>query len=85
AKGGERMRELAVEAIKHLQENPNVEIVPQTSLQFQSAVQRYASRLDKGWSVTDCASFLIMEQKGVCDALTSDHHFAQASFNLLMK
>ena len=43
ARFGKEKRAVAVQVVKSLQSNPNVEIVPQTSLQFQSATDRYAS------------------------------------------
>jgi predicted nucleic acid-binding protein len=39
--------------------------------------------MDKNWSFTDCISFIVMEQEGLIDALTGDHHFEQAGFNAL--
>jgi predicted nucleic acid-binding protein len=31
---------------------------------------------DKSWSLTDCASFLIMEEENLTAALTHDRHFS---------
>ena len=42
------------------------------------------NRLDKPWSLVDCASFVVMEQRGLTDALTTDHHFDQAGFVRLL-
>jgi len=41
----------------------------------------YGQRLDKHWSFIDCISFEMMRDHGVADALTTDHHFAQAGFH----
>lgn len=84
-KFGDSMRKATAQTVKNLKNNHNVEIVPQTSLQFRSAVERYESRLDKEWGATDCASFLLMEEKGMSEALTNDHHFEQAGFSILLK
>jgi uncharacterized protein len=32
---------------------------------------------DKQWSFTDCVSFVVMQQKGITEAFTFDHHFSQ--------
>jgi uncharacterized protein len=42
-------------------------------------------RPDKSWSLTDCISFVIMQDHGLLDALTGDHRFEQAEFTALMK
>jgi uncharacterized protein len=35
---------------------------------------------DKEFSFTDCTSFVVMRELRLRDALTTDHHFAQAGF-----
>ncbi len=44
-----------------------------------------AERPDKEWSLVDCASFVLMRQREINEALTSDHHFEQAGFSRLLK
>ena len=44
----------------------------------------YQSRPDKSWGLVDCASFVVMMQEGIRDAITSDHHFEQAGFRCLL-
>lgn len=45
----------------------------------------FKSRPDKEWSWVDCASFVVMKQRGILEALTTDHHFEQAGFVRLLK
>ncbi len=40
---------------------------------------------DKDFSFTDCTSFVVMKERRLRVALTSDHHFAQAGFDLVPK
>ncbi|MBM3238774.1 PIN domain-containing protein [Candidatus Poribacteria bacterium] len=42
-------------------------------------------RLDKEWTLVDCASFVMMQQRGITEAFTTDHHFEQAGFVRLLK
>jgi predicted nucleic acid-binding protein len=43
------------------------------------------SRADKEWSLIDAVSFLVMQERGITEALTTDHHFEQAGFVCLLK
>lgn len=43
------------------------------------------ARLDKTWSLVDVASFVVMSQRNISEALTTDHHFEQAGFIRLLK
>ena len=82
---GERLRNLAVQTVRELEVRPDVEIVPQTDAQFTAAVERYAARSDQRWSLTDCASFLVMEERNISEALAYDRDFEQAGFVALLR
>ena len=79
------MRRLAGEQVKVLTANPEVELMAQISSQFQEAVDRYLTRLDHSWSLLDCASFLVMEDRSIREALAFDHHFEQTGFTALLR
>lgn len=42
-------------------------------------------RQDKNWSLVDCSSIVVMQQRGISQAFTSDHHFEQAGYTKLLK
>ena len=50
----------------------------------EAAWQLFGNRLDKKWSLVDCAGFVVMQQRGLTDALTTDRHFEQAGFIRLL-
>ena len=77
-------RRLAVRLVDELRVSTEVEIVPQSHASFESGLELYRRRMDKGFSLTDCISMLAMEELKLRDVLTRDHHFRQAGFNLLM-
>jgi uncharacterized protein len=60
-------------------------VIPASSELLSRGIALFERRSDKAWSLTDCTSFVIMEERGVVDALTADHHFEQAGFNILLK
>jgi predicted nucleic acid-binding protein len=78
-------REAVGRMVASLRQDQNLTIVPQTPAQFESALQRYRQVADKGWSLTDCASFQVMEAEQIRAALTHDQHFAQAGFETLLR
>lgn len=79
------VRELATRGVEAILANPNVEVVPQTSIQFRDAFGLYKRMVDKEWSLTDCASFEIMKARGITEALAHDQHFEQAGFIALLR
>ena len=82
---GSQLRELAATWVRHLRTDPNTTIVTQSSLLFQAGLALYETRPDKEWGLTDCASFSIMREHGVSDALTADSDFRQAGFSALLR
>lgn len=80
-----RYRQAAVELLKALEQDPTVEIVSLSEALYQQAIQLYAARPDKEWGLTDCVSFVVMQTRGISTALTVDHHFVQAGFQILLK
>ncbi len=85
SKRGEFFRNLAIRLIDSLRAHANTTIIPQSSQQFDEALRLYSQRPDKEWSQTDCASFNIMGENGMTEALAYDKHFAQAGFVALMR
>ncbi|MCY4365595.1 MAG: PIN domain-containing protein [Chloroflexi bacterium] len=85
SRGGSQLRRVAGESVLQWMADPNIEVVPQSSAQFQAALERYLSRLDQSWSVADCASFIVMETRQIQEALAFDRHFEQAGFTALLR
>ena len=85
ASKGENFRKIAAKTVEELQHSSNCDIIPQTSILFREAFRRYKNRPDKFWSLTDCASFLIMEDQKINEALTYDEHFSQAGYKALLR
>ena len=71
--------------INGLKASPHVEVIHVDAALDAAAWQLLARRPDKAWSLVDCASFIIMQERAITDALTTDHHLEQAGFTQLLK
>lgn len=77
-------RSAAVAFINSCYVTPNVRVVPVDSPLLKRAIDFYNNREDKEWGLTDCISFIVMEDYGLTEALTTDDHFQQAGFHALL-
>ena len=77
-------RSAAVAFINSCYVTSNVKIVTIDRVLFRRAVEFYHSREDKEGGLTDCISFIVMEDYGLTEALTADEHFQQAGFQALL-
>lgn len=71
--------------VEGLKASPYVEVVHIDPVLDEAAWQLFRNRSDKEWSLVDCSSFAVMEQRGMNEALTADHHFEQAGFVRVLK
>lgn len=79
-----RYRAAAVELLGSMVEDPKIEIVPASEVFCARAHDLFKSRPDKEWGLTDCLSFVVMQVRGITEALTADGHFEQAGFRALL-
>jgi uncharacterized protein len=74
-----------VEFFANIGLDPSIEVksvVPDIEL---AAWELWKARLDKSWSMVDCASFVIMKEMTLDEVVTHDHHFEQAGYVRLLK
>jgi predicted nucleic acid-binding protein len=70
---------------EEIRDHPAIEVIPADRTLLLQGLSLYARRPDKGWSLTDCISFVVMTDRGLTEALTGDHHFEQAGFRALLR
>jgi predicted nucleic acid-binding protein len=80
----QRYRQAAIQLLTSLHADPSVVLVSLSDPLYQRAFQLYEGRRDKEWGMTDCLSFVVMEERSVHEALTADDHFRQAGFRALL-
>lgn len=77
-------RRLGVILVERVSREPGFRLVDNSDVLFTRGFDLYRQREDKGWSLTDCISFIAMADEGLTEALTEDHHFEQAGFTALL-
>ncbi len=77
-------RSAAVAFINSCYFTPNVRVVSVDSKLLKRAVDFYKNRQDKEWGLTDCISFIVMDDNDLMEAFTTDDHFQQAGFRALL-
>ncbi len=74
----------ALRFLSFLDESSAFEIVPITPERLDAAKRFFRKHADHGYSFTDCASFVVMKEFHIRDALTTDRHFIEAGFRALL-
>ncbi len=64
--------------------HPDIAVVSQSHDSFANGLNLYRKRADKGYSLTDCISMSLMNERGIQVVLTHDYHFAQEGFTILL-
>jgi predicted nucleic acid-binding protein len=80
-----RDRPKAHAIIRQLRAAKDCEIIAASAQLLETGLHFHAQRADKEWSLTDCISFVVMQQRQFERALTPDHHFEQAGFEALLR
>lgn len=78
-------RRRLVPFVRDLRDDSLIQMIPSDRHVLDAALDLYRRRPDKHWSLTDCTSFVVMRQRRLKEALTTDHHFEQAGFEILLK
>ncbi len=71
--------------VRLLHSAPSTRVLPASPRYFREAHDLYEARPDKAWSLTDCTSFVVMQDMGIAEALTGDVYFEQAGFKALLR
>lgn len=70
--------------LQAFERDAGITVVPLDDDVYGHALALYTSRPDKDWSLTDCVSFVVMRDRAITK-LTTDAHFSQAGFEVLLQ
>ena len=74
---------LAVAVGTQLIQSPAVTLLHVDAKLLERGWAYFCRHADKRYSLTDCISFVVMQERGLRQALTFDQHFSQAGFEAL--
>ena len=77
-------REAIAQNVRDIIAAPNIEVVYQSYDLFNAGLTLYEQRLDKGYSMVDCISMVVMRDRSLTEVLTHDQHFNQEGFTILL-
>ncbi|MGB7157661.1 MAG: hypothetical protein WBD40_06320 [Tepidisphaeraceae bacterium] len=77
-------RRVMLEFVEELTNDPAVTVHWVGPELHRQAIELLRQRPDKAYSLCDAISFLLMRERGVAEALTTDHHFQQEGFVKLL-
>jgi predicted nucleic acid-binding protein len=78
-------RRKTLEFVRTLLANQLIEIVWTKEGDYAQALALLEARLDKTYSLCDAISFVLMRERGLIEALTTDKHFVQEGFIRLLE
>jgi predicted nucleic acid-binding protein len=73
----------AVETVNRLMGSSSVQLIHVGEKLFDQSWEYFKKHPDKMYSLTDCISFVTMEEMGIEAALAFDRHFIQSGFKKL--
>jgi predicted nucleic acid-binding protein len=77
-------KSLAIFLFRLVNDSSFWEVVPVDGKWFTAGMELFQKRNDKDWSLTDCIGIVVAESYTVKSVFTSDRHFQQAGFKILL-
>ena len=83
SKQGDILRGKVIELYQNILDEPNIQLIAYNQELRQAGIELYQKRPDKGYSLTDCISMVVMKKLNISEVLTNDKHFSQEGFTIL--
>jgi len=70
----------SLQLLQRVEEDAGFRVILSSDRLYERGLTLYATRPDKEWSLTDCISFVVMEDEGIGDAPTGDRISSRQDF-----
>lgn len=78
-------REPVIRFVGQLSADRDIDMIWVDRVLHHQAIALLTAQLDKTYSLCDAVSFVLMRSRNMQEALSTDHHFEQAGFSILLK
>nr|VFJ87235.1 MAG: Predicted nucleic acid-binding protein, contains PIN domain [Candidatus Kentron sp. H]VFJ88895.1 MAG: Predicted nucleic acid-binding protein, contains PIN domain [Candidatus Kentron sp. H]VFJ95131.1 MAG: Predicted nucleic acid-binding protein, contains PIN domain [Candidatus Kentron sp. H] len=78
-------KNIALQLINAIYQSARWQVGFQDYALMRRGLALFSERQDKNWSLTDCISIVVAGDHEISEVFTSDHHFAQAGFQILLE
>jgi len=79
-----KLRPIAIATVESILASPSWQYIHIEKQQMQQSFTLYTKMTDKNWGLVDCSSIILAKQHNIRQIFTSDHHFEQAGFQILL-
>ncbi len=80
-----RYKPLVISLIEAIQQSPKWHYLTIDETLMAQGLSLFKQQLDKDWSLTDCLGIHLARRFQITEIFTTDHHFEQAGFKILLK
>ncbi|MEE4358874.1 MAG: PIN domain-containing protein [Desulfococcaceae bacterium] len=80
-----RLRPVAVKMIEAVRDSKKWNCIATDRILIDRGFQKFRQLMDKEWGLVDCISIIVSKDAGITEVFTTDHHFEQAGFRILLK
>ncbi|MCW5205652.1 type II toxin-antitoxin system VapC family toxin [Desulfobulbus sp. F5] len=83
--GAVNLKPTAVKMIEAVRGSEKWQRISLDDTLMERGFQQFKQMADKDWGFVDCISILVARDMGIKEIFSTDHHFEQAGFNILLK
>ncbi|CAN2041713.1 Type II toxin-antitoxin system VapC family toxin [Candidatus Magnetomoraceae bacterium gMMP-15] len=80
-----KLKSTAIKMIEAIRSSKKWKCVNIDDALIEQAFQKFKQMDDKEWGLVDCMSIVVAKDLEITDIFTTDHHFEQAGFSILLK
>ena len=78
------LRNTAVQIVESIEQSSRWTVIETDRQWIIAGFDLYRRMMDKEWGLVDCVSILVAQHFEIEDVFTTDHHFEQAGFQILL-